>query len=47
KLPAHFALNIAPLGVGDSLLVRDIAPIEGVRILDRADVAVVGVVKSR
>ncbi|MBD5166783.1 MAG: 50S ribosomal protein L25/general stress protein Ctc [Helicobacter sp.] len=47
KLPTHFALNIAPLGVGDSLLVRDIAPVDGVRILDRADVAVVGVVKSR
>lgn len=47
KLPSHFALDITPLDVGDSLLVRDIAPVSGVRIIERADVAVVGVVKSR
>ncbi|RAX57601.1 50S ribosomal protein L25/general stress protein Ctc [Helicobacter monodelphidis] len=47
KIPANFPLDIAPLGVGDSLLIRDIAPVEGVRIIDRDSVAVVGVVKSR
>ncbi len=47
KIPLNFPLDIAPLGVGDSLLVRDIVAVDGVRIVEKADVAVVGVIKSR
>lgn len=46
-LPDSFALDVAPLDVGDTIMVRDIAPINGVTILLDGRVAVTGVIKAK
>ena len=46
-LPAEYEINVTPLDVGDVVLVRDLPQKEGVRIVERDDVAIVGVIKSR
>lgn len=47
KLPNVYELDVSDLDVGDSILVRDLAPIEGVGVLDKPNVAVVGVIKAK
>lgn len=42
-----FSLNVKDLGVGDSLLIRDVPTIENVLILEKSDVAVIGVIKGK
>ncbi len=47
KLPNEFVLDVSKLDVGNSILIRDIVAPDGVRMLDRDDVAVVGVIKAK
>lgn len=47
KLPNAYELDVSDLDVGDSILVRDLAPIDGVSVLDKPNVAVVGVIKAK
>ncbi len=46
-LPTNFELNVKDLDVGDSILVRDITPPEGVRIMESDRVSLVGVIKAK
>lgn len=47
NLPKDYAINVSDLDVGDVVLVRDLPAFDGVKILERDDVAIVGVIKSR
>ncbi len=47
NLPNYFELDVKDLGVGDSLLVRDIKVPENVKMVDSDRVAVVGVIKAK
>ena len=47
NMPAKFDLNVEPLNRDDSILVRDIEVPEGCRLMDRPDVAICGVIKSK
>ncbi|GHV03035.1 50S ribosomal protein L25 [Campylobacterota bacterium] len=46
-LPNSFDLDVAKLDVGDTLLVRDVTPVKGVKILLDGRVAVTGVIKAK
>jgi large subunit ribosomal protein L25 len=46
-MPAKFDLNVEPLNRDDSILIRDIEVPEGCRLMDRPDVAICGVIKSK
>jgi large subunit ribosomal protein L25 len=47
NMPAKFDLNVEPLQRDDSILIRDIEVPENCRLMDRSDVAVCGVIKSK
>lgn len=47
KLPKDYEINVSDLDVGDVVLVRDLPAFDGVKIVERDDVAIVGVIKSR
>lgn len=47
KLPKDYEINVSNLDVGDVVLVRDLPAFDGVKIVERDDVAIVGVIKSR
>ncbi|MDR0762156.1 MAG: 50S ribosomal protein L25/general stress protein Ctc [Campylobacteraceae bacterium] len=47
NLPNAFELDVSNLGVGDSLLVRDVAVSADVKIVEADRVAVVGVIKAQ
>lgn len=47
KLPNAYELDVSDLDVGDSILVRDLPQLDGVSVLNRRDVAVVGVIKAK
>ena len=47
NLPDTFTLDVSGLDVGNVILVRDIAPIEGVTIRHNAADAVVGLIKAK
>lgn len=47
NLPNAYKLDVTDLDVGDSILVRDLPEISGVRVLNNQDVAVVGVIKAK
>ncbi len=47
NLPNSFTLDVSDLGVGESILVRDIKADENVKILDADRVSVVGVIKAK
>lgn len=47
NLPNSFELDVRDLGVGDSLLVRDIKLPENVKMVETDRVAVVGVIKAK
>lgn len=47
NLPNTYELDVSDLNVGDSILVRDLPQIDGVSVLNRRDVAVVGVIKAK
>ncbi|TLD83203.1 50S ribosomal protein L25/general stress protein Ctc [Helicobacter sp. MIT 11-5569] len=47
NLPKDYEINVSDLDVGDVVLVRDLPAFEGVKIVERDDVAIVGVIKSR
>ncbi len=47
NLPNFFELDVSKLDIGDALLVKDVQVPNGVRIIDAARVAVVGVEKAR
>lgn len=47
NLPDSFVLDVKDLDVGDSILVRDIATPEGVKIMVNDSVSVVGVIKAK
>ncbi|MBX7490126.1 50S ribosomal protein L25/general stress protein Ctc [Helicobacter turcicus] len=47
NLPKDYEINVSNLDVGDVVLVRDLPPFNGVKIVERDDVAIVGVIKSR
>ena len=46
-MPANFDLNVEPLDRDESLLVRDIETPANCTIMDRADVAICGVIKAK
>lgn len=47
NLPKEYSIDVTELDVGDVVLVRDLPHKDGVVIIDREDVAIVGVIKSR
>ena len=47
NLPKDYEINVTNLDVGDVVLVRDFPQNNGVKIVERDDVAIVGVIKSR
>jgi large subunit ribosomal protein L25 len=47
NMPAKFDLNVEPLNRDDSILVRDIEVPADCKMMDRPDVAVCGVIKSK
>ena len=47
KLPKDYEIDVSNLDVGDVVLVRDLPKNNGVKIVERDDVAIVGVIKSR
>lgn len=47
NLPKDYEINVSNLDVGDVVLVRDLPAFDGVKIVERNDVAIVGVIKSR
>ena len=47
NLPNSYELDVSDLDVGDSILVRDLPQIQGVSVLNRPAVAVVGVIKAK
>lgn len=47
NLPHIYELDVSDLDVGDSILVRDLPQLDGVSVLNRRDVAVVGVIKAK
>lgn len=46
-VPNKFTLDVTALDRDDSILVRDIETPANCRLMDRADVAVVGVIKAK
>jgi len=46
-MPAKFDLNVEPLNRDDSILVRDVEVPANCRMMDRPDVAICGVIKSK
>lgn len=46
-MPNSYHFDVTALDVGDTFLVRDLQAIEGVRIMDKPSVAVVGVIKAK
>ena len=46
-LPDSFTLDVTDLDVGDSILIRDIKPVDGVTIMHADNVSVVGVIKAK
>lgn len=47
KLPNTYELDVSDLDVGDSILIRDLPQLDGVSVLNRPSVAVVGVIKAK
>ena len=47
NIPDSFTLDVTNLGVGDSILVRDIEVPENVRMMEADRIAVVGVIKAK
>lgn len=47
NLPKAYDIDVSDLDVGDVILVRDLPENNGVKIIERDDVAIVGVIKSR
>jgi large subunit ribosomal protein L25 len=46
-MPASFNLDVTPLDKDDSILVRDMETPTNCRLMDRADVAICGVIKAK
>ncbi len=47
NLPKNYEIDVTNLDVGDVILIRDLPQNNGVKIVERNDVAIVGVIKSR
>jgi len=47
NIPANFTLDVSDLDRDDSILIRDMEAPSECRLMDRADVAVVGVIKAK
>ena len=47
NMPAKFDLNVEPLNRDDSILVRDVEVPTDCKMMDRPDVAICGVIKSK
>ena len=47
NLPNYYTLDVSNLGIGDSILVRDIDPGEGVKFMLSDRIAVVGLIKAK
>lgn len=47
NLPNFYDLDVTELDVGDAILVRDLPQYEGVKIIEKDSVAVVGVIKAK
>lgn len=47
NLPNSFELDVKDLGVGDTILVRDIAVPQNVKMMEEDRIAVVGVIKAK
>ena len=46
-MPKEFVLDVTPLDRDDAILVRDIQAPANCRLMDRADVAICGVIKAK
>ncbi|MGX2982936.1 50S ribosomal protein L25/general stress protein Ctc [Helicobacter sp. 23-1045] len=46
-LVEHIKVDVSALDVGDAVLVRDLPEVPNIKILDKPDVAVVGVIKAK
>ncbi len=47
NLPNKFEVDVTPLDVDDTILVRDIVVADGVKVVDAGRVAVLGVIKAK
>ncbi|MGP1450127.1 MAG: 50S ribosomal protein L25/general stress protein Ctc [Wolinella sp.] len=47
KLPTQFELDVSDLDVGDAILVRDLPVLDGVSLIEKESVAIVGVIKAK
>ncbi len=47
NLPQNFTLDVSDLGVGETILVRDIKVDKNIKIMDEDRIAVVGVIKAK
>ena len=47
NLPNVYELDVSKLDVGDSVLVRDLPEHNGVKVIEKPSVAVVGVIKAK
>lgn len=47
NLPSSYDIDVSPLDLGDSVLVRDLKETPNVKIIDNLSVAVVGVIKAK
>ncbi len=47
NLPANFTLDVSDLGVGDTILVRDIKVDDNIKLMDEDRISIVGVIKAK
>ncbi|MFK5881682.1 MAG: 50S ribosomal protein L25/general stress protein Ctc [Sulfurospirillum sp.] len=47
NLPDNFTLDVSDLGVGDTILVRDVKTDDNIKIMDEDRIAIVGVIKAK
>lgn len=47
NLPSVYELDVSPLDVGDAIIVRDLPVLEGVKVIEKESVAIVGVIKAK
>lgn len=46
-IPHCYDLDVTPLDVGSNILVRDLPKIDGVKVIEKPDIPVVGVIKAK
>ncbi len=47
NLPQNFTLDVSDLGVGDTILVRDVKVNDSIKLMDEDRISIVGVIKAK